>query len=214
MRTYPQEGKFLSVIFFGAKHGFHLSIKTVFLSCKLFIPVNCPALVVHSIDFERVLYAVSPLSTEMIKEQIIVYTSGTFDMFHRNHLKMLQYARGLGDKLIVGVSTDELVCSYKAPPIVPFEERIAVVEAIKYPDVVIPQRSLDHEQIIKKLHIDVFVVGDDWTGKYDYLEEFGVKVFYFPYGAGVSSTKLKEKIYQNYMEIKKNADKHGNPDIR
>ena len=149
----------------------------------------------------------------MSKERIIVYTSGTFDMFHSNHLKMINYAKALGDLLIVGVSTDELVSSYKAPPIVPFEERLGIVEGLKAPEIVIPQRSLDHTEIVKKLHINIFVVGDDWTGKYDYLEELGVKVFYFPYGAGTSSTILKQKIYDSYTEIKKRIDNHGNPDI-
>ena len=61
-------------------------------------------------------------------------------MFHSNHLKMIEYARGLGDTLIVGVSTDELVASYKNLPIIPFEERIAIIKALKYPDIVIPRR--------------------------------------------------------------------------
>ncbi|WP_081000509.1 adenylyltransferase/cytidyltransferase family protein [Citrobacter freundii] len=64
----------------------------------------------------------------------VVYVSGTFDLFHSNHLKMIEYGRGLGDTLIVGVSTDELVCSYKNPPAVPFEERIEIVRGLKYPD--------------------------------------------------------------------------------
>ena len=147
------------------------------------------------------------------KKQIIVYTSGTFDMFHSNHLKMINYSRGLGDVLIVGVSTDELVSSYKAPPIVPFEERLTIIEGLKAPDIVIPQRSLDHKEAVQNLNIDIFVVGDDWTGKYDYLREYGVQVFYFPYGAGTSSTTLKKKIYESYAEIKKRIDNHDNPDI-
>lgn len=145
--------------------------------------------------------------------QIIVYTSGTFDLFHSNHLKMIKYARGLGDVLIVGVSTDELVSSYKKPPIIPFEERIQIIEALRYPDIVIPQHSLDHTDIVKKLHINVFVVGDDWLGKYDFLEELGVKVFYFPYGKGITSSIVKEQIYTNYLKMKNRIDKHGNPDI-
>ena len=126
---------------------------------------------------------------------------------------MIKYARGLADVLIVGVSTDELVCSYKNPPIIPFEERLAIIEALKWPDIVIPQHTLDHSQIVKDLNVGIFVVGDDWRGKYDYLEELGVKVFYFPYGAGVTSTNLKQKIYENYVLIKDAADKHENPDI-
>lgn len=145
--------------------------------------------------------------------QIIVYTSGTFDLFHSNHLKMIRYARGLGDVLIVGVSTDELVSSYKKPPIIPFEERIQIIEALKYPDLVIPQHSLDHTEIVKKLHIDIFVVGDDWLGKYDFLQDIGVKVFYFPYGKGITSSSVKENIILKYEKMKNKIDKHGNPEI-
>ncbi|PMO99169.1 glycerol-3-phosphate cytidylyltransferase [Vibrio breoganii] len=142
----------------------------------------------------------------------IVYVSGTFDLFHSNHLKVIKYGRGLGDTLIVGVSTDELVCTYKRPPIIPFEERIAVIEGVKGPDIVIPQRTLDHEETVKKLNIDIFVIGDDWYGKYDYLKEYGVKVFYFPYGAGASSTNLKQKIYMQYKELLDNSDNHPIPE--
>ncbi len=150
----------------------------------------------------------------MYNGKTVVYTSGTFDMFHSNHLKMIEYARGLGDTLIVGVSTDELVCSYKRPPVIPFDERIAIIKALKYPDVVIPQRSLDHTEICKKLNIDVFVVGDDWTGKYDYLKEQGVSVFYFPYGDGVSSTKIKQEILDSYNDMKSKIEQKVNPDVK
>lgn len=148
-----------------------------------------------------------------MKNRVIVYTSGTFDLFHSNHLKMIKYARGLGDILIVGVSTDELVCTYKQPPTIPFPERISIVEALKYPDIVIPQRSLDHTEIVKKLNIDIFVVGDDWTGKYDYLKDLGVEVFYFPYGSGLSSSSIKSEIAEKYSEIQKSVDRHTNPEI-
>lgn len=144
----------------------------------------------------------------------VVYVSGTFDLFHRNHLKMIEYGAGLGDTLIVGVSTDELVCTYKKPPSVPFEERIAIIEALKYPDVVIPQRSLEHSERVKDLNIDIFVVGDDWRGKYDYLRDLGVQVFYFPYGAGVSSSNLKTKIYNQYKKLVEESDVHQNPEVK
>jgi len=149
----------------------------------------------------------------MIKNKIVVYTSGTFDLFHSNHLKMIEYARGLGDILIVGVSTDELVKTYKSTSIIPFEERIAIIKALKYPDIVIPQHSLDHTNIVKNLNIDIFVVGDDWCGKYDYLKKMGVEVCYFPYGKGISTSKLKEQIYKNYEKIKKQTEINQKPDI-
>ena len=142
----------------------------------------------------------------MIAGKTVVYTSGTFDMLHANHIKMIEYARSLGDVLIVGVNTDELVESYKSQPIIPFEERIALIKALKYPDIVIPQDSLDHKDKVKKLNFDVFVVGDDWVGKFDYLKDLGVDVVYFPYGKGVSSTNLKKRIYKNFEKLKEKTD--------
>ena len=149
----------------------------------------------------------------MIKGKVVVYTSGTFDMLHINHLKMIEYARALGDILIVGVNTDELFNSYKSMPIVPFEERLALMKAIKGPDIVIPQKSLNHIDQAKKLKFDIFVVGDDWVGRNDYLKEHGVDVIYFPYGDGVSSSNLKKKIYNSYKKLQDKADSHFSTDI-
>lgn len=149
----------------------------------------------------------------MIANKIVVYTSGTFDMLHYNHLKMIEYARALGDILVVGVNTDELVASYKSQPIVPFEERMALMKALKYPDIVIPQHSLDHADKVKKLNFDVFVVGDDWAGKFDYLQAQGVSVVYFPYGKGVTSSNLKQKVYENYEKMQVKANSHFPIDI-
>lgn len=142
----------------------------------------------------------------MIGKKTVVYTSGTFDMLHINHLRLIEYARGLGDILIVGVNTDELVASYKSTPMIPFEDRIALMRAIKGPDLVIPQHSLDHKDKVKKLKFDVFVVGDDWTGKYDYLEKMGVTVVYTPYGRGTSSSSLKRKISERYAKMRKKSE--------
>lgn len=144
----------------------------------------------------------------MIHNKTVVYTSGTFDLLHINHLKMLEYARQLGDILIVGVNTDELVASYKSEPIMPFEQRIAIMKALKYPDIVIPQKSLEHSDKVKKLNFDIFVVGDDWEGKYDYLKELGVDVIYFPYGDKVSSSSLKERIYKNFSKLEEKSNNH------
>lgn len=116
----------------------------------------------------------------------------------------------MADILIVGVSTDELVSSYKANPIIPFNERLQIIEALKTPDIVIPQHTLDHTEIVKKLNIDAFVVGDDWFGKYDYLKDLGVQVFYFPYGTGVSSSNLKKTIHDSYEENLK-YQRHAKP---
>ena len=91
---------------------------------------------------------------------------------------------------------------------IPFEDRIALMRAIKGPDLVIPQHSLDHHDKVKKLKFDVFVVGDDWVGKYDYLEEQGVTVVYTPYGKGVSSSSLKRDIYDRFEKMKEKTDNH------
>ena len=144
----------------------------------------------------------------MISGKTVVYTSGTFDMLHINHLRLIEYARGLGDILIVGVNTDELVASYKSMPMIPFEDRIALVRAIKGPDLVVPQHSLDHKDKVKKLKFDVFVVGDDWAGKYDYLEKLGVSVVYTPYGVGTSSSSLKKEICERFEKMKQKTDNH------
>ena len=149
----------------------------------------------------------------MIGGKTVVYTSGTFDMLHINHLKLLEYARALGDILIVGVNTDELVASYKSEPIIPFDERIALMKALKMPDIVIPQRSLDHTEKVKDLNFDIFVVGDEWNHKSDYLRELGVDVVYFPYGAGVSSSNLKERIYKRYSKLQQKASSHMPDDV-
>ena len=149
----------------------------------------------------------------MIGNKTVVYTAGTFDMLHINHLKMIEYAKALGDILIVGVNTDELVASYKSEPIIPFEERIALMKAIKGPDIVIPQHSLDHTDKVEKLNFDIFVVGDDWTGKYDYLKDMGITVVYFPYGQGISSSNLKQRIYENYQKLTDKSDNHFNINI-
>lgn len=132
-------------------------------------------------------------------EKIIGYTTGVFDMFHIGHLNILKNAKEHCDYLIVGVSTDELVQDYKhKKPIIPFEERIKIVEAIKYVDEVIPQTSMDKYAAWEKLHFNILFHGNDWKGSsmYNKLEEkfnkVGVKIKFFPYTTGTSSTLLCE----------------------
>ena len=132
-----------------------------------------------------------------MKKKIIGYTAGVFDLFHIGHLKILQNAKSICDKLIVGVSTDELVYKYKnKKPVIPFSERIEVVRAIKYVDAVIPQVDLNKIEIWKKIKFDLMVVGDDWYNSKkwkkidDNLIKKKVKVVYFPYTKNTSSTKI------------------------
>lgn len=125
----------------------------------------------------------------------VVYTCGTFDLFHIGHLRMIEYARGLGATLIVAVSTDELVEAYKGrAPAVSFDERIAIVRAIRGVDVAVPQHSQDKVEAWRRIGFDTWVVGDDWFGSDVYqgyraaLEAEGVQCVFFPYASGVSST--------------------------
>lgn len=125
----------------------------------------------------------------------VVYTSGTFDLFHRGHLRMIQNARALGETLIVAVSTDELVETYKhVRPSVPFEERLEIVRAIRGVDLAVAQTSQDKVEAWERIGFDVWVVGDDWfdTEKYQgyrkQLTDAGVTCVFLPYTDGISST--------------------------
>lgn len=133
------------------------------------------------------------------KKYKLGYTSGVFDLFHIGHLNILKKAKEECEYLIVAVSTDELVQSYKKKtPVIEFSERVAIVEAIKYVDKVIPQDSRDKLAAYKKYKFDVMFVGDDWRGKplWEKLEqdlsEKDSIVSYIPYTKKVSSTLLKE----------------------
>ncbi|MCQ2468645.1 MAG: adenylyltransferase/cytidyltransferase family protein [Ruminococcus sp.] len=136
-----------------------------------------------------------------MKRYKIGYTSGVFDLFHIGHLNILKNAKQYCDFLIVGVSTDELVESYKhKKPIVPFEERIAIVEAIKYVNQVVPQTDMDKRKAWDTLHYDALFHGDDWKGSelYNkYIAQFegtGVDMIFLPHTEGTSSTLLAEVI--------------------
>lgn len=131
---------------------------------------------------------------------IIGYTTGVFDLFHIGHLNLLKNAKSLCDRLVVGVTTDELV-SYKfKKAVIPFEERMEIVRSIRYVDAVIPQESMDKFEMWEKLKFDVMFVGDDWhqSDKWkDYENKFnevGVKIIYFPYTKGTSSTLLNQAL--------------------
>ncbi|WP_160722257.1 adenylyltransferase/cytidyltransferase family protein [Bacillus sp. USDA818B3_A] len=129
------------------------------------------------------------------------YTTGVFDLFHVGHLNILKQAKEQCEYLIVGVSTDELVLEYKKKqPVINFEERMEIVEGIKYVDKVIPQTNRDKFAAWEELKFDVMFVGDDWKGSTLFndmekrFKEVGVSIVYFPYTAGVSSTIVKQKI--------------------
>lgn len=128
----------------------------------------------------------------------IGYTTGVFDLFHIGHLTLLKNARGLCDRLIVGVTVDELV-SYKGKrAVIPFAERLEIVRSIEYVDAAIPQYDMNKFQMWEKLQFNVMFVGDDWfkSEKWEALgaqfDEVGVRIVYFPYTQGTSSTLINQ----------------------
>ncbi len=134
------------------------------------------------------------------KKYKIGYTTGVFDMFHIGHLNILKKAKEQCEYLIVGVSTDQTVQSYKnKAPVIKFEERCAIVEAIKFVDKVVPQTSMDKMAAYKELKFDALFHGSDWQGSDMYnqiikeLAEVGVDVVFLPHTKGISTTLIREK---------------------
>ena len=135
----------------------------------------------------------------MGKKYKIGYTTGVFDLFHIGHLNILRGAKEQCDCLIVGVSTDELVEQYKHKrPVIPFEDRLEIVRAIRYVDRAVPQISMDKTAAWRELRFNALFHGDDWKGSdmYNEAEEklraLGVDTVFLPHTAGVSSTQLVE----------------------
>lgn len=129
----------------------------------------------------------------------IGYTTGVFDLFHIGHLNVLKRAKLECDYLIVGVTSDELCLNAKnKKPIIPFAERMEIVEHIKFVDEVVPQVNYDKMEAWNNLKFDLMFVGDDWKGtdKWNQIEQdfatVGVGIVYFPYTSHTSSTKLRE----------------------
>jgi glycerol-3-phosphate cytidylyltransferase len=123
-----------------------------------------------------------------------VITYGTYDLFHYGHLRLLQRAKALGEYLIVGVSTDKFnavknkICTY------PYTERADIVRAIRYVDEVIPEESWEQKvKDIKQNKVDIFVMGHDWEGQFDFLKEF-CEVVYLERTPDISSSEIKQHI--------------------
>ncbi len=131
---------------------------------------------------------------------VIGYTTGVYDLFHIGHLNLLKNAKGMCDKLIVGVTVDELV-SYKGKrAMIPFEDRIEIVRSCKYVDAAVPQCDMDKLSACKKLGASVLFVGDDWYGTEKWKEyeaaftKEGIRIVYFPYTKGISSTQIQKAL--------------------
>jgi glycerol-3-phosphate cytidylyltransferase len=131
---------------------------------------------------------------------VIGYTAGVYDLFHVGHLNLLRNAKSLCDKLIVGVSVDELVSYKNKKAVIPFEERIEIVRSCKYVDLAIPQVSMDKFDALDRYKFQIMFVGDDWykTEKWNLIEneflERNVRIIYFPYTKSTSSTLINETL--------------------
>lgn len=138
-----------------------------------------------------------------MKKYKIGYTTGVFDLFHIGHLNILKNSKEQCEYLIVGVSTDEVVKSYKhKTPIIPYEERTAIVSAIKYVDEVVPQTTMDKFAAWEQLHFDAIFHGDDWKGSsmYDEIEKklnaVGCDMVFLPHTDGTSSTIITDILHK------------------
>lgn len=131
---------------------------------------------------------------------IIGYTTGVYDLFHIGHVNLLRNAKSLCDKLIVGVTVDDLVAYKGKKSVIPFHERIEVVRGCRYVDVAIPQTDIDKIETVKKLKANFLFVGDDWYENDRWitmensLSELDCQVIYFPYTQGTSSTLINETL--------------------
>ena len=123
-----------------------------------------------------------------------VITYGNYDLYHVGHLNLLKRAKSYGDYLIVAVSSDEFNLGKGKKCFVKDSDRMAIVEAIKYVDEVILEESWDQKiEDVKKYGVDVFVMGDDWKGKFDFLKDY-CEVVYLPRTDGISTTQIKEEL--------------------
>jgi len=121
-----------------------------------------------------------------------VITYGTFDLFHIGHLRLLQRLKGLGDRIIVGISTDEFNMQKGKKCIIPYEQRAEIVQNMKQVDLVIPEQSWEQKRLdITRYQVDIFAMGSDWEGRFDDLSSL-CEVTYLKRTDGISSTELRE----------------------
>jgi len=131
---------------------------------------------------------------------VVGYTTGVFDLFHVGHVRILRNAKAMCDRLIVGVSNDKLVTYKNKYSVVPFEERLEIVNACQYVDMVVEQSSMDKLDAYHRYKFDILFVGDDWykSDKWNSIEEellsHGVRVIYFPYTKTTSSTLINQTL--------------------
>lgn len=139
-----------------------------------------------------------------------VITYGTYDLLHYGHINLLQRAKALGDYLIVALSTDEFNWSEKRKmTYFSYEERKRLLEAVRYVDLVIPENEWQQKRRdMHEYHIDTFVIGDDWKGKFDFLKDEGVEVIYLPRTPEISSSQIKNDLGVNWANAQESQTSH------
>ncbi len=134
-----------------------------------------------------------------------VITYGTFDLLHYGHINLLRRAKAQGDYLIVALSTDEFNWKEKQKRCYfSYDERKMLLESMRYVDLVIPESKWEQKRTdIHEYHVDTFVMGDDWEGKFDFLEEEGAEVIYLPRTPEISSTQIKSDLKNKTASARK-----------
>lgn len=136
-----------------------------------------------------------------------VITYGTFDLLHHGHILLLQRAKALGDHLTVALSTDAFNEIKGKSSFFPYEQRKLILEAIRYVDAIIPEENWEQKaQDVQKLHIDTFVIGDDWQGKFDFLKPY-CEVVYLPRTKEISSSQIRDHYRSQLLET--GGTRHG-----
>jgi cytidyltransferase-like protein len=145
---------------------------------------------------------------------MVVYTVGTFDLLHVGHLALLEYCATLGDTVAVGVASDVVVKLYKPNiPVIPLEQRIEMLKALRCVNIVLPYHELDYLSVCKEVKADIFVIGEDWGRKphnhdvENYFNVQGKKVTQIKYNPRTSSTKIKQNIIAQFQEANSESKK-------
>ena len=145
-------------------------------------------------------------------KKVIIFTAGTFDILNLGHINIFKRSKQLGDYLIVGISTDKLVKSYKKIfPIMPYKERCLIIKSIRYVDKIIKQTKLLNIKQLKKIKPNIITIGSDWKNKtlpgLEWAKKQGIKIIYIPYTNQTSSSEIKRRIIKNSYEIIKSQTK-------
>lgn len=168
------------------------------------------------IEFESFVVKNATMHAKGVQGMKRVITYGTFDLLHYGHINLLRRAKALGDYLIVVISTDEFNWNSKHKKCYfSYEQRKALVESVRYVDLVIPEESWEQKRSdMHEYHVNTFVIGDDWTGKFDYLKEEGVEVVYLPRTPEISSSQIKKDLHSETTNVEESKLNHDDLTIQ